>query len=164
MEDCSIEIKKVIAALDLSAYSEITFTHALDQAKSHGAELIIVNVINDRGLDTLDRHSPEWFNLGGREAYIKKVSDERSEEFKKDYLSLIGEVPARLVFRVGLPYEELVNFAREEGADLIVTGTKGRGNIAGALFGSTAEKVFRRASCPVLSVRGPDHCRLPEAD
>ncbi|MCF8124482.1 MAG: universal stress protein [Desulfarculaceae bacterium] len=39
----------------------------------------------------------------------------------------------------------------------------GRSNLAGALFGPTAKKLCRRANCPVHSVRGPEHCRLPWA-
>ncbi|MGE3316014.1 MAG: universal stress protein, partial [Planctomycetaceae bacterium] len=41
--------------------------------------------------------------------------------------------------------------------DLIVMGTHGRGAIAHALMGSVAEKVVRKAACPVLTVRNPEH-------
>jgi nucleotide-binding universal stress UspA family protein len=73
----------------------------------------------------------------------------------------VGEVRARVIFRVGLPYEEILKTIVDEKASMIVMGTKGRSNLTGTLFGTTAEKVFRRATCPVLSVRGPEHCRLP---
>ena len=161
MEQCNADIKKVVAAIDLSSYSEITFVHALDQAKTHGAELILVNVINDRGLVALDRIAAEGYDLGGREDYINRVEEDRAQTMEKDYLSRIGDVPTKVIFRVGNPYEEILNFLKEEKASMVVTGTKGHGNLAGALFGSVAEKVFRRATCLVLSVRGPEHCRLP---
>ncbi len=159
MEECSVSIKRVLAALDLSAFSEITFTHALTLARSLGAELVILNVINSRGMDVLDVLAAEGLNVSSRQ-YVENVEKERRGELEKEYLSRVGDTPARLVFRVGLPYEEILKAIQDEDIDLVVLGTKGRSNLAGALFGTTAEKVFRRASCTVVSVRGPEHCRL----
>lgn len=158
---CEVKISKVMAALDLSAYSEITFTHALTLARQMNAELILLNVINSRGLDTLDKLQAEGYDISSRK-YIETLQEERGAEFEKDYLSRVGAVPCRLVFRVGVPHQEIIKAIVEEGCDLVVMGTKGRSDLIGTLFGSTAEKVFRRAACPVVSVRGPEHCRLPE--
>ena len=48
---------------------------------------------------------------------------------------------------------EIVRFAEENGSDLIVIATHGRGFISHAVMGSTTERVLRRAPCPVLVVR-----------
>jgi nucleotide-binding universal stress UspA family protein len=56
----------------------------------------------------------------------------------------------------GVPFHEIVEFARKERIDLIVIGTRGRSGISQVLFGHTAEKVVKKACCPVLSVRHPD--------
>jgi len=161
MEECAVSLKRVMAAVDLSAYSETTFTHALTLARSLGAELVLVNVINTRGLEALDLVAAQGFDVS-RETYIQKVEEERRKVFESDYLSRAGSVPVRLVFRAGLPYEEILTAIEKEQADLVVMGTKGRTNLTGTLFGTTAEKVFRRAPCAVVSVRGPEHCRLPQ--
>ena len=58
---------------------------------------------------------------------------------------------------VGGPYVEIVTFARENDIDMIVMGTHGRGFVAHMLMGSVAEKVVRKAPCPVLTVRLPEH-------
>jgi nucleotide-binding universal stress UspA family protein len=57
----------------------------------------------------------------------------------------------------GIPWEEIVNFARDEKIDLIVMGTYGRVGIERLIFGNTAERVVRRAPCPVMTVRIPEH-------
>jgi len=50
-----------------------------------------------------------------------------------------------------------VRYARDEKMDLIVMGTHGRGAIAHMLLGSVAERVVRKAHCPVLTVRHAQH-------
>jgi nucleotide-binding universal stress UspA family protein len=53
----------------------------------------------------------------------------------------------------GVPFAEIIKTAKNKNADLIVIGTHGRTGIDHMLFGSTAEKVVRKAPCPVLTVR-----------
>ena len=55
----------------------------------------------------------------------------------------------------GIPYEEIIRKAEEIGASLIVVGTHGRTGLDHLIFGSTAERVVRSASCPVLTIRLP---------
>ena len=57
---------------------------------------------------------------------------------------------------LGRPYVEIVRYARKVSADLIVIGTHGRSGLSHVLLGSVTEKVVRKASCPVLTVRPPD--------
>ncbi len=58
---------------------------------------------------------------------------------------------------VGSPYLEIVRYAEAHDIDLIVLGTHGRGAISHALMGSVAEKIVRKAPCPVLTTRESDH-------
>ena len=160
MEDCKVDYKVVAAAIDFSDYSEITFAHAVEQARSHNAELLILNVINDRGLDELDRLTAQGYDLGGKAGYIERVETDRRETLEREYLPVVKDLKVQVVFAVGHPHDELLQMLKSEGVSMVVMGTKGRSNLAGALFGSTAEKVFRHAPCAVLSVRGPEHCRL----
>jgi nucleotide-binding universal stress UspA family protein len=53
----------------------------------------------------------------------------------------------------GVPFVEIIRTAKDRSTDLIVIGTHGRTGIDHMLFGSTAEKVVRKSSCPVLTVR-----------
>ena len=56
---------------------------------------------------------------------------------------------------IGDEAEEIVHLAQEEGYDLIVIGTHGRTGLGRLLMGSVAEKVLRRAPCPVLTIKHP---------
>lgn len=58
----------------------------------------------------------------------------------------------RTMFRVGLPYREVVAAAKEERVDLVLLATHGRGQIHRLLVGSVADRVIRMAPCPVLTI------------
>jgi nucleotide-binding universal stress UspA family protein len=58
---------------------------------------------------------------------------------------------------MGIPFVEIVRHARKKNIDLIVIGTHGRTGLDHMLLGSVAEKVVRKAPCPVLTVRPEGH-------
>ncbi len=149
-------MEKILCPVDFSQYSRDTLGEALFLSRRLEAELTVLHVINRRIFEELER-------MGGRlqafretlEAAMASAREEREERLAKlvDELDGLGVAPRRLV-RVGVPYETILETAQELEADLIVMGARGRGSLARQLrFGTSAEKVFRRASCRVLFVR-----------
>jgi universal stress protein A len=70
-------------------------------------------------------------------------------------------VPATALVRLGLPADEIVQTAQEQGVDLIIISTHGHAGLKHVLLGSTAEQVVRRAPCPTLTVREQERDFVP---
>lgn len=68
-------------------------------------------------------------------------------------------VKVRQIVEIGVPYKRIVEKAEEEGVDMIIMSTHGRSGFDHMLIGGVTEKVVRRASCPVLSIRPPLHTK-----
>ncbi len=81
------------------------------------------------------------------EKSARKMLDEFCVTKLKDYPNYEIQV------LVGTPYIEIVKEAQRINASVIVVGTHGRTGIEHVLFGSTAERVVRSSTCPVLTVR-----------
>jgi nucleotide-binding universal stress UspA family protein len=89
--------------------------------------------------------------------YVDGLVQDRTEQMQKLLTEAkCTQIPNRFIIKKGVPFAELVETAKAEKVDLVVMGTKGRGNIAGILFGSQAENMFRHCPVPLLSIREKD--------
>ena len=153
-------IKKLLVAIDLSEYSREILEYAGNLAKSINSELIIVNVINNRDIEALQKAAMET-DAFSVEEWLRRQKEERLRLIE----GLIEEtgcshLPNKIVFREGVPFRELLKAVDEEGASLVALGAKGRSNVPGELVGSTAEKMCRRCPVPILSLRSPGHKKI----
>jgi nucleotide-binding universal stress UspA family protein len=148
-----VEIKKILLATDFSDNSKWAMNYALSFAQKYDAKLYILHVIQqpsyplgmyaEISFDAMDK-----FNRNVSAVTEKEMQNLCAKELGdfKDYESMIVQ---------GTPFLEIIRTAKEKEIDLIVVGTHGRTGLDHVLFGSTAEKVVRKAPCPVLSVRLP---------
>ena len=148
-----MEIKKILFATDFSENSRWAFKYALSFARKYEAKLYILHVIQqpsyplgmyaEISFDAMDK-----FNRN-----ISEVTEKEMRELCQQNLNGVKNYETMILS--GTPFLEILRTAKEKEVDLIVVGTHGRTGLDHVLFGSTAEKVVRRASCPVVSVRLP---------
>jgi len=142
--------RTLLVTTDLSEVSQSAFPLATAIAEKFGAKLVVVYVQEDV--------MPPFVGEYAQTSIQSILDDQRIhlvEELRRFAEQQIGAgIETETVVTAGMPHAEICRIARERSADLIVMATHGRGFLGHALFGSTAERVVRRAPCPVLTVHG----------
>lgn len=139
--------KKILCPVDFSQFSQEVVDYAVDLAIKYGAELHIIHVIPNMTYFTPYESFLTPENLVAIE---KHIQDQVENDFEK---VLKQNVPAKKVIRTGVPFVEIIDYAKSESIDLIVMGTHGRSGIEHILIGNVAEKVVRKSPCPVMTIR-----------
>lgn len=142
---------KILTAIDFSENSECAFDYALTLATQFNAELTIIHVINEP-VDLRGFYVPH-ISFEQLEKEIEESAVKMMSTFCSSKLGTFSNYRTEIM--TGIPYDEITAAAVKIDASLIVIGTHGRTGLDRILFGSTAERVVRAASCPVLTVRLP---------
>ncbi|WP_136799136.1 MULTISPECIES: universal stress protein [Desulfosediminicola] len=145
-------IKKILVPIAFSPYSKEILEYAGSIAGPVGAEMIIVNVINERDLEAVERIASYGYKVDG-EHYVHIIQEERRKELEQltDNLTLADE-KVSFQFLVGDPATELLKMVVDEEIDMVVMGVKAK-DIKHMFTGSVAERLFRKCPCTIVSYR-----------
>ena len=147
-----IVLKQILVATDFSESAAVALAYGRDLARTFNARLHVLHAVDDVML----RYSPE---VGFVSPDLQKNLEAAATH---DLEKLITEddrktLPMVPVVRTAVNIAaEIVDYAKANAIDLIVTGTHGRGAVKHLLMGSVAERVVRTAACPVLTVHAKE--------
>ena len=144
--------KRICCPIDFSDASRAAMEVAADLARRQGADLVLLHAYPIPGYTFPDGSvvaSPKMMQE------LADQAERHLEEWRAAAEGLVGAPRVTTHKAVGEPAAEIVAYAKERRVDLVVVGTHGRTGLEHALMGSVAERVVRRAHCPVLTVRPP---------
>lgn len=147
-----MNLRTIVAATDLSAPARHAAERAASLAAAQGSRLALAHALEAAALDDLRRWIGRNHPVDTLQASAGQTLHALAAEFQRRHGI---EVSVRLA--CGNPVQEVSRLAGELDADLLVAGTRGAGFFRGIILGSTAERVAKCSSRPVLMVRQSVH-------
>ncbi len=143
---------RIVVPLDGSPLAEQALPHAVAQASQFGADLILLKV--------MARLPEVVFSAPAAVLSAERMSAQLAQDYLEEVAAGIREqgVAVQVAAVEGKPYVEIIRFAEEQGADMIVLSTRGQSGFSRWLLGSVADRVVRGATVPVLLVRCQEAC------
>ncbi|MBW2059030.1 MAG: universal stress protein [Deltaproteobacteria bacterium] len=139
-----MKLKKILVGLDLDVSPKPVLQTAAFLSRTFGSQVCLLHVIE--GI-TPQRITEEFFESvrAAAELSMKRAAESLDSETAKR---------TKTVVTYGHPFAAIIKTAREEDADLVCIGARRKQGVADVILGSTAEKIVRKAPCPVLVVKG----------
>lgn len=144
--ETEFKITKIAVPVDFSDTSNVAVNHAVDIAKRFDAELVLIHVLETGAYQGIFAPSTKT-EFGELETAQQKLQEDSRELEQKTGLRVAHFVMS------GRIYEEIVNLAKNQKADLIVMGTHGTSGWAEFFAGSNAFRVVTQCPCPVLTIQ-----------
>lgn len=149
------QINRVLAPVDLSEQSEMVVDHAVALSEAYAAPLDLLHVVEEAAY-------PNVYGIDPLTPALPNVQDRAREALE----TLAAQIdlrtdPVNVHVLAGHAAHDIVDFAEEHAVDLIVMATHGRTGLERFLIGSVAEKVVRRAPCPVFTLKSFGKSLLP---
>jgi nucleotide-binding universal stress UspA family protein len=147
-----ISLNTILVPSDFSECSDEAVRYGLELARRFDARLHLLHVVQD---PVTQPYATDGFSVPLFEA----VEDWRAQAEARLRAAVPENDRPRVTVAsiVATPFAEILDYAAAHNVDLIVMGTHGRGGVSHMLLGSIAERIVRRAPCPVLTVRRPQH-------
>ena len=140
-----IMYKRILVPIDGSDFAIKAQEHALFLAKTCGAEIVALTVVENNFINGL----PLDDEINQLNDILKESSKELLNEFEKLNTDDIKITP---VIKEGSPAKMILEVSKEEDVDLIVMGSSGKSGFDRFVMGSVADKVVNAAKCAVLIV------------
>jgi len=152
----TLPFKQLLCAVDFSDPSLEAVRFAGSLARQAGARLVLMHVLEwpwhePPAPRLVDLPPAQAAALAEYRRYVEATATARLESVASS--DVPPGTPTVAHVGHGKPYEQLLEAARKEGADLIVLGVHGRNALDLSVFGSTTNQLVRGATCPVLTVR-----------
>lgn len=145
-------MKKVLVTTDLSDESTTAFALAAECAKAFAAEIILLSVLEDPTQSAMiySMDFPLLPDLDIQKQFREKVEDELKKMAEKYFAD--SNASCCVHESSGPIHSEIIEFANDNQADLIVMATHGRSGLSRLLVGSITQRVLQESNLPVLSV------------
>ncbi len=152
-----VKYNNILYCSDFSEEAEMAFHHAVDFCQRYGARLHLLHVLHS-GYKYMRHVVDEYVDPDKEEQVVDETLLGQAEADLKARYGDRLENCTRVVYvvRVGVPFVEIVRYAREQAVDFIVMGASGSSELDKQTFGSTVENVARRAHCHVMAIRNPE--------
>jgi nucleotide-binding universal stress UspA family protein len=147
-------IGKILCPTDFSEVGLHALGYARRFAKTNNATLHCLHVV-DEAYQYLVGMGPDAVPIGPPTEDLLDAAEKQMDAFVAEHLG-DAKFPIKTAVTSGRPFMEIIRYAREHAIDMIVIATHGRTGLKHVLLGSVAEKVVRKAPCPVLSIRHPE--------
>ncbi|MFA9424078.1 MAG: universal stress protein [Sedimentibacter sp.] len=145
-------MKKILVPIDGSPASERAAIKSIEIAKKYGSEVVFLSIADVRGKYSFVGDGVVSVPIN--HAQISAFLIENQTKMLDSFTSMIDceGIKVEKVILTGVPYEEILKFAREANFDLIVMGRRGFSKIKRFFLGSVTQRVISDSTCPVLVI------------
>ena len=144
-----MEIRHLLVPVDFSAASKQALDYAVGVARTCGAKLTLLHVVELPSYLT-DGHAPAHVTTALRD-HMQGSAQQELARLLPEGAGTPVEIARQVA--VGVPHQKILEIAAAERVDWIVMATHGRTGLSHLVMGSVAERVLRTAPCPVLTLR-----------